>query len=260
MTAPERCDHKFVDSPHCLKCGWIPLAVAYGDSVLRDHLFYEDEFVQLYCGDSRLLIPMLPGRFEAVITDPVWPNAPTSIPGHEEADALIARVSELLVDRADRLVIHLGSQCDPRWLSAIDPWWPFLCLQHLEYAMPSFRGRTRTTDVAYTFGTWPDRAKSVAQCVPGRLTCSRPMTVKRHEHPSPRSYEHVRGLVKWWAVEGPVLDPFAGSGTTLVAAKRAGLKVVGIEREQRFCEVAVELLSQSRMSFEEETDGEAHRE
>lgn len=40
-----------------------------------------------------------------------------------------------------------------------------------------------------------------------------------------------------------VLDPFAGTGTTLVAAKKAGIPAVGIEREQRYCDVIVDRLS-----------------
>ena len=38
---------------------------------------------------------------------------------------------------------------------------------------------------------------------------------------------------------GTVLDPFAGSGTTGVAAARLGLRYVGIEREREFCDTAI---------------------
>jgi len=48
---------------------------------------------------------------------------------------------------------------------------------------------------------------------------------------------------------GLVLDPFMGSGTTIVVARQDGRRAIGIEIEERYCEIAVKRLQQSVMNL-----------
>lgn len=67
---------------------------------------------------------------------------------------------------------------------------------------------------------------------------------KASGHPAEKPEPLVRRIIETSAVEGTVLDPFLGSGTTAVAAKNAGVRCVGIEAEERYCEIAARRCSQ----------------
>lgn len=75
-----------------------------------------------------------------------------------------------------------------------------------------------------------------------------------HREPSPRGDDKLHiaekplDVMLWLGQlcrpQGTVLDPFAGSGTTLVAAKSLGRRAIGIEIEERYCEIAARRCSQ----------------
>lgn len=70
-------------------------------------------------------------------------------------------------------------------------------------------------------------------------------------HPCAKPVQAWTRLLKNISKPGlTVLDPFLGSGTTLEAAKNLGLSAIGIEIEEKYCEIAANRLRQEVLSFE----------
>lgn len=71
------------------------------------------------------------------------------------------------------------------------------------------------------------------------------------DHPTPKPESLMRQLIEDNCNPGDlIIDPFLGSGTTLRAAKDLGRKAIGIEIEEKYCEIAAKGLQQEVLKFE----------
>jgi DNA modification methylase len=73
-------------------------------------------------------------------------------------------------------------------------------------------------------------------------------------HPNQKPLAVMTKLMAAFTAEHTrLIDPFCGSGTTLIAARDLGHQAIGIEVEERYCEIAAQRLSQGQTSFEDTT-------
>jgi site-specific DNA-methyltransferase (adenine-specific) len=72
--------------------------------------------------------------------------------------------------------------------------------------------------------------------------------LERPDHPTPKPIGLMEKLIS--KTTGVIADPFAGSGTTLIAARNLGRQAIGVEIEERYCELITKRLSQEAFSLD----------
>jgi len=102
-------------------------------------------------------------------------------------------------------------------------------------------GFRRDVEPVFLVGPWPKRRPSIGSVLRGDRGQS--ATTSETGHPHTKPVDVVARLLLE-CPPGVVLDPFMGSGTTLRAAKDMGRPAIGIEIEERYCEIAVRRLEQ----------------
>lgn len=77
------------------------------------------------------------------------------------------------------------------------------------------------------------------------------VSAEKNGHPCPKPLQIWKRILERVSINESetILDPFNGSGTTLVAAKSTGHAAIGIELEERYCEIAANRLRQDVLEF-----------
>lgn len=199
--------------------------------------YYDEDGITIYHGDCREILPDLWFGVDVLMTDPPYgidfagqPTKWQRLAGQaaEEWDSTPFEDIELLLGCAKSLCIWGGNYYNlpvsRGWLAWIKP-----------DAPPSMGS------VEFAWTNQDRNAKHIIHSIAAT-------NAERVGHPTQKPLR-----VMAWAIngmpDGVVLDPFMGSGTTLVAAKQLNRRAIGIEIEERYCELAAQRLSQRVLAF-----------
>lgn len=201
--------------------------------------YYEHGGITIYHGDCREILPSLPS-FDLLLTDPPY--------------GLGRRMSGGTWGREERY----GDMW--RWDVAPDAELLSQCIAKAAHSV-IWGGNYFGLPPSRCWLSW-SKTNAVATMASMELawtSMDRPARewrgpVSRHDtgHPTQKPLS----LIEWCLTMVPlgpdsvVIDPFAGSGTTALAAKKIGMPCVLIEREERYCEIAAKRLSQGVLSLE----------
>jgi site-specific DNA-methyltransferase (adenine-specific) len=97
------------------------------------------------------------------------------------------------------------------------------------------------SDVDLAWTNWLGHTKVLSHLWDG---LRRQSEVGEHYHPTQKPLALMRWCIGLAPKADTILDPFMGSGTTLRAAKDLGRKAIGIEIEERYCEIAAKRMGQ----------------
>jgi site-specific DNA-methyltransferase (adenine-specific) len=191
--------------------------------------YYQDDAVTLYHGDCREVVTQrfLHEAAFCVVTDPPYPNNA----GHFTADVEDAR---WLLEELDCETIAFWSELER----------PPVCLTLVAvHIWHRANVNGRPYEPAFHFSLDGEKRRSEVLRHAAIFNGAGPGCAEYLGHPTQKPVALMQRLIEKTA-PAIVLDPFAGVGSTLRAAKNLGRKAIGIEIEERYCEIAVERLAQ----------------
>lgn len=197
--------------------------------------YYQDDSVTIYHADALELLPDL--QADVCITDPPY-NVGMAYPSGDQRDDFPEWTKQWF-DLAPRpLIFTPGLKNLAIYYNIAKPTW--LCSWHkLNQMSQSALSGWSVWEPVLVYGL---RRKPV-----GHDAWTSPMGTQNDvgDHPCPKPLFAWRKLVNDFSLaDDLILDPFAGTGTTLRAAKDLGRKAIGIEIEERYCEIAAQRCAQ----------------
>lgn len=208
--------------------------------------YYENSGIQIFLGDCRDILPTLePGSIDLVLTDPPY-NVGMDYPSDDRRADYEEWSREWFSLMPQPLVFTPGMLNLWMWFRIAPPTW--VSSWHKPNASsPSRLGGFNVWEPVLIYGKVRKRVGHDAWS--GFMWNNK--QTDTGDHPCPKSPAFMRLLVSRFSNEhDTILDPFMGSGTTLRAAKDLGRRAIGIEIEERYCEIAARRLQQSVLPLE----------
>ncbi len=207
--------------------------------------YYQEDGITIYHGDCREILPLISA--DILVTDPPYGISYLSgMTGHNEGTSLPGIAGDGDTSLRDEILrqwngpaLVFGTWKRPRPECVAVLIWEKG--DHVGMGNLSIPWKPNTEEI-YVIGTGfhGHRGSSVIR-INAPVSWNSVRFGRKHAHEKPLPL--MISLISKCPL-GTILDPFLGSGTTLVAAKQLGRKAVGIEIEERYCEIAVRRLQQ----------------
>jgi site-specific DNA-methyltransferase (adenine-specific) len=228
--------------------------------------YYQDESVTIYNADCRDVLPTL-DKVDLVLTDP---------PYEKEAHTPMRRTRSVIEARSEQESMPFGAITEElrEWITgelaaACNGWALTFCQAEAvgKYSdmygsmyrrpmvwvkpdsAPQFTGDRPAMGYESIIAAWCGDGRSEWNGGGRRGVFTENGSRHVSGHPTEKPVILIRKLIELFWLQGAILDPFMGSGTTLRAAKDLSRKAIGIELEERYCEITANRMSQLVMEL-----------